>query len=179
MLTRMRSGLPVCVKSLLITSTAIAPFHRRHTSIVGCTYCPVVALHHYLSISKHSTGPLFQFDDGLPITYAFFNDKLRYILRFIGLDSSQYKIHSFRLGAASSACAMGMSELLIRRMGRWNLQVRWISIFAYLFSLRHVANQGHIVLYMFAAVLIGCIHVVQPSWLFAVICHYCTSWRLY
>ncbi len=59
------------------------------SSAVTC--CQVVALQYYLSLSKRSPGPLFLFGDGLPITYAFFYDKVHSIMRFIGLDSSRIK----------------------------------------------------------------------------------------
>ena len=37
----------------------------------------------------------------------------------LGLDSSEYKTHSFRIGAASNAWASGVSEHTIATQGRW------------------------------------------------------------
>jgi hypothetical protein len=37
-----------------------------------------------------------------------------------GLDSSRYKGHSFRIGAASLSAEKGLSDSQIRAMGRWN-----------------------------------------------------------
>ncbi len=88
------------------------------------TYCPVVTLHYYLSISRHRHGPLFQFGDGSPITYAFFNDKLRSTLRFIGLNSNQYKSHSLRLAPRAQRVAWECPNSLSDVWGAGNRQVR-------------------------------------------------------
>ena len=40
-------------------------------------------------------------------------------LKFCGLDTSRYKGHSFRIGAASHAADKGFSDAQIRTLGRW------------------------------------------------------------
>ena len=55
------------------------------------------------------------------LTYADFS-KLHfptYPLQWAGLDPTKYKAHSFRIGAATTAADMGMSETHIQLMGRW------------------------------------------------------------
>ena len=83
------------------------------------TVCSVHLLFQYLSYFKHSSGPLFQFFDGTPVPYSFVSAKLQSIIRFLKLDSTVYKPHSFRIGAATTAYLNGHSEDVIRRMGRW------------------------------------------------------------
>jgi hypothetical protein len=89
-----------------------------HTS--GSSTCPVRAVIQYLHARGQSTGPLFLFRNGLPVTGAFFRDRLRQCLLMIGLDPPHYKGHSFRIGAASTAAAAGLTDTQIQRLGRWS-----------------------------------------------------------
>lgn len=52
------------------------------------------------------------------VTFLCFQ-KLSEVIKFIGLDSKQYKGHSFRIGAATHAAQVGFSENAIQNMGRW------------------------------------------------------------
>lgn len=81
--------------------------------------CPVTAMFNYLSVSKHRSGPLFQFPCGTPVSYYYFSSSLKSLLLFIGLNPDVYKGHSFRIGAATSAAAKGISSSVIQSMGRW------------------------------------------------------------
>lgn len=83
-------------------------------------YCPVQALYKYLALYKHSSGPLFQTMDGLPITYSVVTSHLKAAIQFIGLSPDQFKGHSFRIGAATHAASLGFSENVIQKLGRWN-----------------------------------------------------------
>lgn len=96
-------------------------------------FCPVTAMHKYLSIFKPQPGPLFQFIQGTPVTNKFITDKLSFILRFLGIDPQFYKGHSFRIGAATHAANLGFSEPYIRKLGRWNSSAvnRYIRINAF------------------------------------------------
>ena len=44
---------------------------------------------------------------------------LRSTLQEAGIDATYYSGHSFRIGAATTAAACGISETIIMQMGRW------------------------------------------------------------
>lgn len=83
-------------------------------------HCPVKTLHRYLSHSGHTSGPLFQYRDGSPITYNYVSKELSNIIKYVGLNPALYKGHSFRIGAATYAAQKGYSENYIQQLGRWN-----------------------------------------------------------
>lgn len=87
---------------------------RTHT-----TPCPVAAVLHYLSIRPPSAGPLFLFQDGAILTRAALVSNLRTALTQVGVDSTQYAGHSFRIGAATAAARAGYSDSFIQTLGRW------------------------------------------------------------
>ena len=84
------------------------------TLLIGATDdvdgCPVTALYNYCKLRENSAGPLFTFMDGSPITHQYFNQHLQASLKWANLDCNLYKGHSFRIGAASTAAGMGISE---------------------------------------------------------------------
>ena len=97
---------------------------RRSFSVVldcatGTDFCPVNYLQRYCSMRGITPGALFCFADGSPVKTSHFAQQLRQALNFCGLDSSKYKSHSFRIGAASSAADNGLSDAQIRHLGRW------------------------------------------------------------
>ena len=72
--------------------------------------CPVHSLWSYLQLrGKESSNvqPLFSFMDNAPITRSFFNSQLQLSLKCAGLNVKNYKSHSFRIGAATTAWAKG------------------------------------------------------------------------
>ena len=87
--------------------------HRRHSC------CPVQLLLEYLSLRGNRPGPLFRNSDNSPVTRTNFAELLSLVLKACGLDSTRYKGHSFRIGAASYAAERGMSDAQIRDLGRW------------------------------------------------------------
>ena len=44
---------------------------------------------------------------------------MREVLQKVGIDCSKYSGHSFRVGAATTAAAVGIQDSLIKTMGRW------------------------------------------------------------
>ena len=82
--------------------------------------CPVRAMKEYCDLRAHLSGPLFSFMDGTPISRKFFSQHLQFSLKWAGLDHTNFKGHSFRIGAATSAAAMGIDEQTIQIMGRWH-----------------------------------------------------------
>ena len=82
-------------------------------------FCPVKALVDYCRIRGSQPGPLFCHQNIAPVTVNQFNSELSRCLKFCGLDTSRYKGHSFRIGAASHAADKGFSDAQIRTLGRW------------------------------------------------------------
>ena len=81
--------------------------------------CPVAHLQAYLTLRGQHPGPLFIFPDGHAITRDHFASQLAECLKDANLDTRYYKGHSFRIGAATTAAARGLSEMQIQAMGRW------------------------------------------------------------
>ena len=85
----------------------------------GHPLCPVAALLGYLAIRPLGHGPLFLFESGSPLSKPRLAIVLRKALVDIGVDPSRFSGHSFRIGAATTAAKMGMSDSLIQTLGRW------------------------------------------------------------
>ena len=81
--------------------------------------CPVACMTKYLKLTRHKVGPVFMHMDGSPLTRFQFLSVLRKCLLFCDLDTSKFKSHSFRIGAASSCSAAGVSMATIQKWGRW------------------------------------------------------------
>lgn len=82
--------------------------------------CPVQALITYIHYYRHNSGPLFQFVNGTAVSHNFVVRNLSSVLNFLDLNSNLYKGHSFRIGAATHAASLGLSESQIRRLSNWN-----------------------------------------------------------
>ena len=80
--------------------------------------CPVKSLVEYCELRGTLPGPLLSQQNLTPITAYQFNTKLSRCLQFCGLDTTRYKDHSFRIGAASLAADKGFSDAQIRTLGR-------------------------------------------------------------
>jgi hypothetical protein len=46
-------------------------------------------------------------------------DELHRVLREVGVDSTKFNGHSFRIGAATTAAKKGMEDSVIKTLGRW------------------------------------------------------------
>ena len=82
--------------------------------------CPVVAVLSYLAICPSTPGPFFVFSDGSPLSRERLISALSQALKDSGVDPSNFKGHSFRIGAATTATKVGLSDSLIRVLGRWH-----------------------------------------------------------
>ena len=51
------------------------------------TLCPVSAVLQYLNLTGYTSGTLFEFKSGEPVTHSFFNSSLKSLLNFIGLST--------------------------------------------------------------------------------------------
>ena len=85
----------------------------------GSDLCPVAALLDYLSLRGNSAGPLFQLENKSPLHRRPFTTKVQQALTAAGFDGSMFTSHSFRIGAATTASAVGVPETTIKQLGRW------------------------------------------------------------
>ena len=83
------------------------------------TCCPIALLIDYLALRGNHQGALFLTQQGTAVLRETFASRLSEAIKLCGLDSSRYKGHSFRIGAASYAALQGMSDAQIRILGRW------------------------------------------------------------
>ena len=81
--------------------------------------CCVAAFREFVKIRGFKNGPLFLFQNGDPVLRHKFGSLLKTNLAKAGFDIQLYKGHSFRIGAATSAAAAGISEENIMKLGRW------------------------------------------------------------
>lgn len=84
------------------------------------TICPVITLRNFISVRGSNPGPLFCHRSGKAISRSEFCKLLQITLRFAKYDSTKYKSHSFRIGAATTAHLLGYSDNKIQAMGRWH-----------------------------------------------------------
>lgn len=123
-----------CVVALKLTFGNLKhSYNQRPFSIIlhrhnSC--CPVKLLLDYLLLRGNRSGPLFLNLDNSPVSRTIFAELLSLSLKACGLDSTRYKGHSFRIGAASFAAERGMSDAQIRALGRWksNAFLKYIRI---------------------------------------------------
>ena len=64
-------------------------------------------------------GLLFRFEDGTALTRPALVRELRRALLAAGVDASPYSGHSFLIGAATTAAAVGVEDSVIKILGRW------------------------------------------------------------
>lgn len=113
-------GMVVLIKASKTDQT------RKGTRLkIGATHssiCPVRAMEKYLKYCK-PTGtplPLFTFSNGTFLTRSTFQDYLCSLLAKAGLDPTMFNTHSLRIGAATTAAAVGLPDWLIQVLGRWS-----------------------------------------------------------
>ena len=90
-----------------------------HLGATGQRLCPVAALLGYLAVRPPLPGPLFLFRDGTTLSKPRLIGSLRQVLGEVGVDSSRYSGHSFRIRAATAAAKLGVSDSMIKALGRW------------------------------------------------------------
>lgn len=81
--------------------------------------CPVALLHRYLTLRGSSPGPLFILPGQNYLSRRYFTSMLHVALTYLGLNTALYKSHSFRIGAATHAALLGLSDPEIQALGRW------------------------------------------------------------
>ena len=115
-------AFPQCMK-LEIKASKTYPFHKGMSLVIGQTLqtiCPVRAMKEYLDILPQTgTDPLFTYSNGRRLTRQRLTSELRTLLGRLGVNSSHYAGHSFRIGPATSAAVFGLPSWLIKTLGRW------------------------------------------------------------
>ena len=101
------------------------------------TLCPVRALIEYISVHPTRSGPLFTFQNNRYLTRKDMNQLLHDTTDGLANTTS----HSLRIGAATTAAAMGCPKWLIMSLGRWTSDCfrRYIRI-----SKHTIINSSHI-----------------------------------
>ena len=105
-----------------IKASKTDPFRKGVSVYLGKTgngLCPVAAVAAYLAVRGRSQGPFFRFAGGTPLTREGLVKHVREALGASGVDASKYSGHSFRIGAATAAAAVGIEDSLIKTLGRW------------------------------------------------------------
>ena len=106
--------------AVTIKASKTDPFRKGMQIFIGrtgCECCPLAAI---LALRGTATGPLFRFANGDPLTRDAFVREVRRALSSAGVDPSAYCGHSFRIGAATVAAAIGIEDSTIMTFGRRN-----------------------------------------------------------
>ncbi|KAJ7332422.1 hypothetical protein JRQ81_014602 [Phrynocephalus forsythii] len=81
--------------------------------------CPVRAMVEYVALRGEGDGPLFRHADGGPLTKFQFWSLTQRALEKLGLEGMKFGTHSFRIGVASTAAALGYGPREIQSLGWW------------------------------------------------------------
>jgi hypothetical protein len=114
--------------TLPCTKTSKQPVHI-YIFANGSDTCPADAMSNYMSARikrRYSTrldSPLFAKEDGSPLTRKALTRSLRAALIAARVPNAElYKGHSFRRGGATSLARVGVSDSVIKTIGRWKSQ---------------------------------------------------------
>ena len=80
--------------------------------------CAVKAAASFLECRGNRPGPLFLFENGLPLSRSLLTDRLRAIFLSAGLPGD-FSSLTFRIGAATSTARAGILDHLIQVLGSW------------------------------------------------------------
>ena len=81
--------------------------------------CPVMALVQYLAKRGDKPGPLFMLPNNKSLTRKTFCAALNKAFQELEMNPRTYNTHRFRIGAATSAKQAGISDSLLKTLGRW------------------------------------------------------------
>ena len=76
-------------------------------------------MQHYFQLAETPFRPLSSFQCRRLLTRSVVISLLRDIVRLVGLPFHSLKGHTFRIGAASTAAAVGLPDWLTEIMGGW------------------------------------------------------------
>ncbi|KAL3863081.1 hypothetical protein ACJMK2_004857 [Sinanodonta woodiana] len=112
---------------LKLKSSKTDPFRKGVTiqlHATGRVLCPYSALKNFMQFRIHSSpqfyAPLLVSSTGEALSRVVFLNHMRLDYRKMGLDTSQYSGHSFRIGAATSAAAAHLEDHMIKVLDRWS-----------------------------------------------------------
>ena len=112
---------PSCI-SIFLKHSKTDPFGAGITLFLGATgneLCPVSAMLAFLAVRGSVPGPLFSFHDGVLLSRDRLVVAVRQAVEAVGICSSAFSGHSFRVGAATTAAKVGLNDSLIQTLGRW------------------------------------------------------------
>ena len=133
---------PTCFK-IRIKCSKTDPFQRGCDIYVGRgsgSICPVAAIGNFLALRGSAPRPLFCYADGRPLSRQELSSSVQSILHSAGYTGS-YSGHSFRIGAATTAAARGVTDHLIRTLGRWSSDAYQLYIRTPIGSLTQISSQ--------------------------------------
>ena len=109
----------MCIR---IKQSKTDPFHQGVYIYLGRTdnnICPIKAILPYLALRGNVSGPLFMLKNGKILTRQMFSVILDGLLEELHFKKENFNIHSFRIGATTSAKAANISDTYIQMLGRW------------------------------------------------------------
>ena len=109
--------LVVTLQSFKTDSFRLGQFHI--IARLASQIFAVIAMQRHFQLAASPSGPLFSFRSGRLLTRSAVIFLLRDIVRLVGLPFHSLKGHTFRIGAASTAAALGLPDWLIKIIGRW------------------------------------------------------------
>ena len=109
--------------------------------------CPVSSVLSHLLIRGPSDGPLFILPDGSPLARAVLISAVYQALQSVGLDTTRFSGHSFRIGAATTAASVGINGAVIKLLGSYSVGDIYAARFSfddlfYRAEVIHVNNNG-------------------------------------
>lgn len=75
------------------------------------------------AVRGSAPGPFFRLSSGVPLSREILVRRMRVALQSAGVDVACYSGNSFRIGAATTAAAVGVEDSLIKTLGRWESTV--------------------------------------------------------
>ena len=110
------SCLQICIKA-----SKTDPFWKGCNILIEPSsppLCAVKAAASFLECRGNRPGPLFLFENGLPLSRSLLTDRLRAIFLSAGLPGD-FSSLTFRIGAATSTARAGILDHLIQVLGSW------------------------------------------------------------
>ena len=99
------------------------PFRRGDTITIQATStstCPIRAINCFAELSTLRSGSVYYGGCFIPLSRVHPTDVLRRLLQQAGYQQCLYSSHSFRIGTATTAAAVGLLAWLIKSLGRWS-----------------------------------------------------------